>query len=115
MAGIDMWIFSKSGFLSIVEHREDPDTLIVRARSARPLEENWPECEIITLEEADYRFRIITERDSVLTTVARLVDSVDYDNFKNACHERGEYQRALGSVWRVMFEFQSRVGDGSEG
>ena len=67
------------------------------------------------MEEADYRFRIITDRGSVLTTVARLVDSVDYDNFKNACHERGEYQRALGSVWRVMFEFQSRVGDGSEG
>lgn len=110
-----MWIFSRSGFLSIVEHRDDADTLIVRARSRRPLEENWPECEIIALEEADYRFRIITDRDSVLRTIAHLVASVDYDNFKNACHEHLEYNRALGSVWRVMSGFQSRVGEGCEG
>ena len=89
---------------------------MVRARSARPLRENWPECQIIALEGCRLQIRIITDRDAFASSMGgRGSPSVDYDNFKNACHEHVEYNRALGSVWRVMFEFQSRVGDGSEG
>ena len=110
-----MWMFTKFGFISVVEHRDIPDHLMVRARDPRPLREIWPDHPITTLWDADYRHRITVHRDAFASSMGETVESIDYDNFKNACHEHGEYQRALGSVWRVMFEFQSRVGDGSEG
>ena len=110
-----MWIFTTNGFISIVEHRDEPDRLLVRARTPRPLEELWPNHEIITLEDADYRFRILAQRESVLDVVSDLVLSIDYDNFKNECFDHPEYLRSLGSVWRVMYDYQSRVGDRNEG
>jgi hypothetical protein len=110
-----MWVFTKHGFVSIVQHRDISECLIVRARDPRPLEELWPNHEIITLEDADYRFRILAQRESVLDVVSDLVLSIDYDNFKNECFDHPEYLRSLGSVWRVMYDYQSRVGDRNEG
>ncbi len=110
-----MWVFTKHGFVSIVQHRDIPECMIVRARSPQPLEELWPDHEVITLEDADYRFRILAQRDSVMDVVSDLVGSIDYDNFKNECVDDREYLRSLGSVWRVMYEYQLRVGDRNEG
>ena len=91
------------------------DYLMVRARDDRPLREIWPEHPITTLDDADYRHRITVHRDAVSSSLVSIICSVDYDNFKRACFDHPEYLRSLGSVWRVMYEFQSRVGDASEG
>ena len=57
-----MWIYTNKGMLSIVEHREDPDLLLVRSREREPLEEHFPDHQITELVYADYPFRVFVER-----------------------------------------------------
>ena len=53
-----MWIFTKYGFLAIVQHNSMPDHFQVKSRTIEPLEILWPEHEIEIIDWADYRFRI---------------------------------------------------------
>ena len=55
-----MWIFTQDGFLSVVEHRDDSDCLIVRSRARDDLERmaHFAGQEIIVMPDADYRFRV---------------------------------------------------------
>jgi hypothetical protein len=41
-----MWIFCESGFYSIVQHEDDPNTLIVRARIKGDLERLFPRAKV---------------------------------------------------------------------
>ena len=110
-----MWAFTRHGFISVVQNRDVADNFLVRSRDARPLQELWPNHDIITLKDADYRFRINVNKDEVMEVLGEHILSIDYDNFKNECVDDRESLRSLGSVWRVMFEYQLRVGDRNEG
>ncbi len=60
-----MWIFSTQGFYSAVEHREDPERIIVRCRTREDLEalrEQIPGLEPFEDPAADYRWRAIVSR-----------------------------------------------------
>ena len=58
-----MWIFTRWGFLSIVQHNAMPGYFQVKARVIDPLEHLWPEHEIEIIDWADYRFRITIEKE----------------------------------------------------
>ena len=104
-----MWIFTKKGFLSIVQHNSIPDFFQVKSRVSGPLEELWPELEIQVIDWADYRFRVDVPKEEALRVIKSLVGSVDYTNFKRECVDQHEYHRSLGSVWNVMYNFQMRM------
>ena len=110
-----MWAFTRHGFISVVQNRDVADNFLVRSRDVRPLQELWPNHDIITLKDADYRFRINVNKDEVMGALGEHILSIDYDNFKNECVDDREYLKSLGSVWRVMYEYQLRVGDRNEG
>lgn len=110
-----MWLFTTSGFYSIVEKPWDRDTgtLTVRARVAADLEhlrkgslpELGPTVEDPT---ADYRFRAQAPREAVALAMARLARDLDYDNFKSAVGRRQGHRRAdiYHRVWGAAQRLQ---------
>jgi hypothetical protein len=99
---------TNKGMLSIVEHKEDANWLIVRARDRKTLEELLPEHEIITLLNADYRFRVEVSREGMAQLAGWLVSNIDYENFKKSV-EDDELHEAYLSCWSVMLRYQNNT------
>lgn len=114
-----MWIMTTSGFYSAVQHRDNPDTLLVRARSHADLvalvglaqAEGDTELTLDSIVEkintgADYPFRLSIGKAEFERILARVVSDIDYDNFKNAVadNEGGDHARAhtYGRVWSAL-------------
>ena len=107
-----MWVITTQGFYSAVAHRDEPDKVIVRARTREDIE---------ALRRADPRHRAVRGRRRPTTATARssaapsgsrplaqLASAIDYDNFKNAVAERQGPERAAlyGVVWRELRRLQ---------
>ena len=111
-----MWLITTTGFFSVVEKRWDREggTLTVRARARGDLDglraSVLPELGT-TAEDpaADYRFRAQAPREAVARAVHRLVQAIDYDNFKSAVHhvQGAGRARIYASVWNVLHRIQS--------
>ncbi len=110
-----MWLFTTSGFYSVVEKPWDrkAGTLTVRARVAAdldrlrqgPLPALGPTVES---PDADYRFRAQAPREAVALAVAALVRDLDYDNFKAAVGRRQgtDREHAYHGVWHAANKLQ---------
>lgn len=129
---IPMWIFSKTGFVSIVQHRADSSMMLVRARAAEDIEDmfaewmaplddttrrqlhsiidhDWDGVEVACDRSADYWYRAAVPRALVRLVVARQVDALDYDtNFKGNC-DKGDTirHRAYMACWSALNRFQT--------
>ena len=108
-----MWIFKNNAFVSIVEDKDWPDALWVRARVAGDLERFFEgtdaALDVIETPDADYRFRVCVSREIAAKAVTTAVESVDYVNFKNSISNDKAGDRrhhAYLDVWRAMFRFQ---------
>lgn len=112
-----MWIFTKMGFLSIVEHRDDPGRLMIRARFKEDIEEL---CRRIAKEEGgdppawqetpegDYRYRATCGREVMARIVEQLVREIDYTNFKQSVHGNARRDRAYLACWDALRSAQDR-------
>lgn len=104
-----MWVITTEGFYSAVEHRRDPNLIMVRARAKADLErlrratgltfrikrsQDW----------ADYPYRTTLQRADWVEACAILAGDVDYTNFKNAVHDdRGKARANIYmSVWSAL-------------
>jgi len=103
-----MWIFTKYGFISIVQHNSMPGHFQVKSRVIDPLEQLWPSHEIDVIEWADYRFRITIPKDEVVPIIVRELEGVSYTSFKNQCEGEEGYHYALTRVWAIMYNYQQR-------
>ena len=106
-----MWLFTSQGFYSVVAHREDPGTLIVRARTREDIEalrEQIPSIEPFEHSGADYRHRALVTRAEWIAAVAQLTASIAYDNFKSEVASEQGYERArlYGHVWGELLGLQ---------
>lgn len=106
-----MWLFTPHGFYSAVEHRNQPDTIIVRARDADDLEalrSYIPDLEVVETTNADYRYRAFVSRSEWASAVSTMSRQIDYDNFKNAVKKRqGEHRASVYMrVWSAMLALQ---------
>ena len=107
-----MWIFTSTGFVSAVVHRDDPDLIVVRARdleSLTPLIERTG-AEVNPWEGSDYAFRIIMPRSEFSAWTAEQAAAIDYTNFKSSAHRKrgGTFADVLHEVWDVMYAFQGQ-------
>ena len=106
-----MWIFTKTGVLSIVQYDptngyaddgrapRDDTQLVVRSRQAGHLvEAGFGEEEIISTPTNDYPFRVIAARDRVAGMVLALVMDINYENFKAEACKKLPYGM-LSEVW----------------
>ena len=105
-----MWIFTETGFVSAVQHRENPEYLMVRARDRQSLEALavMISVEIKSTPTADYPYRLVASKEDVKSWMNDSIDFLGYNNFKNqvAVTRGKEYAYALGSVWSTMHEVE---------
>jgi hypothetical protein len=85
----------------------------IRARVRRDLENLiallGSDSEIHTWQEADYRYRIIVDLETLLEIIVRITTAIDYPNFKNRVGEMADQREKLGAyhdIWGVMGELQ---------
>ena len=113
-----MWIFTRYGFFSVAsaskpDGSRDRETVMVRARRKDHLEslrDRFPalaDKKILTMPNADYRYRIIVPKQAWVSVVAELAEEQDWSNFKNevSSHQGksgAAYVRALHDVWEIM-------------
>lgn len=107
------WIFTNNAFVSVVEDRDMPDQLWVRARIKGDLEAFFnltaQQLDVIQTEDADYRWRCVVDRPLFKMALIKLADDVDYTNFKNSIpsNKKGNMRHDhYLRVWTVMKGYQ---------
>lgn len=109
-----MWVMTPRGFYSAVEHRDDPSTVIVRARVRRDLLElrdlTDEPIRPIKMDYADYRYRVELSKAEWARIAAGLALEVEYPNFKNAVKavQGDKRARVYMRVWSALLELQPR-------
>ncbi len=103
-----VWLVTTIGFFSVVRKEGDTD-LTVRTRVREDLEmhgkAHLPSLGPITAGEGtDYPYRARVAPQALGEALGRMVEDIDYSNFKNAIAEREGYERAhvYAAVWRVL-------------
>jgi hypothetical protein len=112
-----MWVFTTGGFVSAVQHRDNPDLVMVRARDKQSLEimiasvnarqelQLDPALEITTTLNADYPHRVtITKAQWIQFLTTETEDFLNYENFKSELDRvRGKkFHDAAMRVWVDM-------------
>lgn len=116
-----MWLFTPStGFLSIVQHDDDPELLTIRARAEKDLEPiratlgalGHPNG-ITVYHRSDYPFRVFATKAIVKMFMAAQVELIDYGNFKAevarkapTARERAIRSNAYHAVWEALLELE---------
>ena len=107
-----MWMITKTGFVSFVEHRDDSEALIARARRRVDLELTFPaQAEAITEDpKADYRWRVNVPRATAAQAALAAVEAVDYTShakeaMAGAVKDEGRYSAYL-NVWTALMRLQ---------
>ncbi|WP_332913275.1 ADP-ribosylglycohydrolase family protein [Algoriphagus boritolerans] len=103
-----MWIASKNGFFSIVQHRDDSEQVLVRARVKRDLEEIFPEDRIHHTPGGDYHWRVFASKKEMGEILLRQMAELDYPNFKGKIAKTPSQEdklQAYYQVWSVMHDY----------
>lgn len=121
-----MWLFTKTGFVSIVEKAGDHEaqTVTVRSRDLESLEVmrediyklydyELGEAEITENSGTDYAYRMVITKEELKRYMVAIVDGIDYDNFKseivpNRKNSGGEeagkkWYDTLMKIWSATF------------
>ena len=96
-----MWVFTSTGMLSVVAHRDLKGSLLVRARSPFHIREMFPYASVDQTLDADYPFRAVIERELFANVMLDYSLNIDYDNFKNSIEEKNFHDHCL-EVWATM-------------
>ena len=101
-----MCIFTKYGFVSIVQHNSIEEFFQVKSRVIDPLENLWPNCDIEIIDWADYRFRISLKKEDIISVLLKEIQNLQYTSFKDECRKDFDYHDALVKVWSTMYNYQ---------
>ena len=105
-----MWVFTQTGFVSAVRHRENKDQLMVRARDYDSLVDlaDLASAEISKTPGGDYPYRVAVQEEVFHHFVSMNIKALDYTNFKNRVDvTRGaHYHDVLSGVWSIMHEVE---------
>lgn len=103
-----MWLMTPVGFFSIVRKRGETD-LTVRARVRGDLEDLEKEYlpslgPIVAGGGTDYPYRAHVDPNALATAIARMVEEIDYSNFKDTVAAGQGFERAhvYGEVWSAL-------------
>jgi hypothetical protein len=111
-----MWLFTSIGFVSVVRSKSNPRRVVVRARCREDIDRfvaayrrHFPRArkvEAIRTPLADYRYRVELPKASFAELVRRLVEAINYTNFKNSVHGDPARDSAYMRCWTAMHAFQ---------
>lgn len=100
-----MWIFFNTGFISVVQDRDDLNRLIVRARRPEILSTAFPNEAIKVSDRSDYRFRVFVSRRQLGEALCRAIVAIDYPNFKSSVNDP-ELNDLYNEIWALGLEYQ---------
>ena len=100
-----MWICFNDGFVSAVQHRDEPSTLMVRARRRDILHALFPDVEVIEGGSTDYQYRVVVSKDAFARVLIDRVAEISYSNFKNSVDD-DELHALYERFWRLHFDYQ---------
>lgn len=107
-----MWLTTTHGFISAVQHRDDADQLIVRARVREDLTNTFRGARVVELPGADYVFRATLRRDLVADRLADYVrrELTYHSHFKDAAiaasEPNAERSAAYYDCWSALARMQ---------
>ena len=109
-----MWLFTKQGFFSVVQHEHHKSTLLVRSRSKDDLENLQKMIKrhpvIKKTPDADYLYRMVVMKEEFGKVASELALDIDYPNFKDEIKKNDARRaRLYSSVWWVMREIKDRL------
>jgi hypothetical protein len=112
-----MWIFTSVGFFSVVEHKDSPSMVLVRARVKADADAlslfakrlAFPAVKWTVTPSNDYRYRTSMDRNTWAEMLRRVALEIDYTNFKNAVHEGGPRDSAYMACWSAMAVLQDQT------
>ena len=116
-----MWVFTKDGFLSAVQHN-DRARMRIRARRRDDLERAFPGTSIIDMAESggqfDYRWHLDVARGEWVDYLVESAMDIDYTSHAKEAMTRGGQDRemysALLDVWTTMYRLQTGVKEVDE-
>lgn len=100
-----MWIFMNDAFLSIVQHKDDPDSLLVRARRKEDLLRTFPDRVPYQVPHSDYAWRTAVPRTQVQEMLCARVSAIDYPNFKASVKDKRR-AAVYADVWAAAYSLQ---------
>lgn len=109
-----MWIYTKHGFFSVVQHSTQPDHVLLRARAVEDitlissiiggLGFDKPTFQYTSMN--DYAYRLVVPKTTFAALLNHLALSMSYTNFKNAAHDGTDRDAVYMSVWSTMRGWQ---------
>lgn len=105
-----MWVCLNNSFLSIVQHKDAPDLLMVRARFKGDLEAAFPgeAGEVVETPDADYLYRLTVPRDRVAYALTQAIGGINYTNFKGSVKQGWRHDLYLG-LWGMLHFAQAAM------
>lgn len=108
-----MWLFTKTGFYSVVDKAGAGTRLTIRARDRADLVAlkrfYLPELSaIVTLKQSDYPFRAFASADELARAMVRIVGDIDYPNFKDEVLRQQGADRVFvyHKVWALLLDLE---------
>ena len=106
-----MWLMTETGFVSLVEDRDDHGLLQVRGRAAADIIATFAGARVFTCPGADYRHRARVNRREVADTIRDAIMAISYEShFKDVALEtsppNAERFRAYYSCWEALAAMQ---------
>ena len=104
-----MWIFTNTGFVSIVNPEKwdgEKGRLLVRARGPGEIESLFgADVSIMKTPERDYLYRALIPAEEVAKVISKHVQDISYSNFKNSVTNY-DYLNTCHDVWDLMYDYQ---------
>ena len=107
-----MWIASTFGFISIVQHWDQTDTFLVKARVRKDLQFLFDDMRILEIPSADYPYRVYVKKQEMADVLVKMIKNIDYPNFKNeiaALPDQRDKLAAYHEIWGVMKEYSEKL------
>lgn len=107
-----MWLITTQGFYSVVADHDDPDRVLIRARTERDLQalgRQIPNLVVVETPGGDYAWRAYVSREDWERAAAELAAEIDYPNFKAAVAARQGAKRArlYLELWSALRRLQA--------
>ena len=105
-----MWLFTETGFVSVVQDRDDSTKMWVRARDKQSLQPfvDVYGVEILNVGRSDYPHRVTISRTQFVDWLVESGETLNYDNYKNrVAKTRGyDFVMPLHDVWATMLQVE---------
>jgi hypothetical protein len=100
-----MWICLPESFVSVVQDKNQPDRLMVRARRREHLVALLPGHEVVVTTNSDYKYRAFVDRQEFAEIVSRGITELDYSNFKASVRDK-DLSRLYHDFWFAHWAIQ---------